>query len=70
MVHVKQFTRKELKHSEFVHIAIWKGRRWCTHKTHYYDLPWEIEAHGMEVGLFDRWVIQDGVVGKFTKDLT
>ena len=70
MVHVKQFTRRELEHSEFVHIAVWKGRRWCTHKTHYYDLPWEIEAHGMEVGLFDRWVIQDGVVGKFTKDLT
>jgi hypothetical protein len=29
----------------------------------YYDLPWEIEAHGREYGLYDRFLQQEaGVV--------
>jgi hypothetical protein len=38
-----------------------KGMRWMgmliyPHDMDYYDLPWEIEAHGREYGLYDRFV--------------
>lgn len=51
MVHVKQFARREL------HPATdeWYGKTYNPKKVSYWDLPWEIEAHGREVGLFVRW---------------
>ena len=55
MVHVKQYARKEL--SPY-------GDKWCgktvnPKKVSYWDLPWEIEAHGREAGLFIRWAEQE-----------
>ena len=51
MVHVKQYARREL------HPATdkWMGKTYNPKKVSYWDLPWEIEAHGREVGLFVRW---------------
>lgn len=51
MVHVKQYARRELHpaHSK------WMGKTINPKKVSYWDLPWEVEAHGREVGLFIRW---------------
>jgi hypothetical protein len=55
MVHVKQYARRELHP---VHDT-WCGKTYNPKKTSYWDLPWEIEAHGREVGLFVRWAEQE-----------
>jgi hypothetical protein len=51
MVHVKQYARRELHP---VHNT-WCGKTYNPKKVSYWDLPWEIEAHGREIGLFIRW---------------
>ena len=51
MVHVKQFARRELHPAN----DTWFGKTYNPKKVSYWDLPWEIEAHGREVGLFVRW---------------
>jgi len=58
MVHVKQFARGELKDTDSLSICKWNGKDINHMKTHYYDCPWEIEAHGRERGIFIRWVEQ------------
>ena len=58
MVHVKQFARGELYESVAQGRHRWQGE-WLSNRSKsvmdYYDQPWEIEAHGREVGLFIRW---------------
>tara|TARA_E500000178_G_C17031093_1_gene760587 strand:- start:3302 stop:3736 length:435 start_codon:yes stop_codon:yes gene_type:complete len=51
MVHVKQYARRELHPSA----NLWCGKTYNPKKTSYWDLPWEIEAHGRETGLFIRY---------------
>ena len=51
MVHVKQFARRELHPST----DTWYGKTYNPKKISYWDLPWEIEAHGREIGLFIRY---------------
>ena len=51
MVHVKQFARREM-HPEKDE---WYGKTYNPKKISYWDLRWEVEAHGREVGLFIRW---------------
>lgn len=58
MVHVKQFARGELKNTNSLHISKWNDKEVDDIKTNYYDLPWEIEAHGRERGIFIRWFEQ------------
>tara|TARA_B110000503_G_scaffold33021_1_gene53653 strand:+ start:721 stop:1155 length:435 start_codon:yes stop_codon:yes gene_type:complete len=60
MVHVKQYARRELHP---VHNS-WCGKTYNPKKTSYWDLPWEIEAHGREAGLFIRWAEQENVGDK------
>ena len=69
MVHVKQFTRKELEHTSSINRQLWRGKNYNT-KNRYYDLPWEIEAYGREFGLFTMWIKENGIKGNFTKDPT
>jgi len=57
MVHVKQYARRELHP---VHNT-WCGKTINPKKTSYWDLPWEIEAHGRELGLFVRWAEQENL---------
>lgn len=59
MVHVKQFARRELHPSK----DTWLGKAYDTKKVSYWDLPWEIEAHGRECGLFVRWC-EENKLGK------
>jgi len=66
MVHVKQYARRELHP---VHNT-WCGKTYNPTKTSYWDLPWEIEAHGREVGLFVRWAEQEKLGDKkWTQDV-
>ena len=60
MVHVKQFARRELHPST----DTWYGKTYNPKKVSYWDLPWEIEAHGREVGLFVRWC-EENDLGKY-----
>ena len=56
LVHVKQFATGEMRDLQSdTDIVNWKGKRYNRTKYHYFDLPWEIDAHGREVGLFVRW---------------
>jgi len=64
MVHVKQYARKEL-----VNDHDWLGKTYNPKKVSYWDLPWEIEAHGREVGLFVRWAEENNLgTKKWTQD--
>ena len=53
MVHVKQFARGEL-YENSANKHRWQGT-WLNKDPEYWDAPWEIEAHGREIGLFVRW---------------
>jgi|TARA_R110000803_G_scaffold35965_1_gene77499 hypothetical protein len=60
MVHVKQYARRELHPSK----EAWLGKTVNPKKVSYWDLPWEIEAHGREVGLFVRYC-EENKLGKY-----
>ena len=51
MVHVKQYAKRELSPDKHV----WLGKTYDPEKVDYWDQPWEIEAHGREIGLFIRY---------------
>lgn len=56
LVHVKQWATGDMwEYSTVRSTTRWKQKKIRTDKTDYWDLPWEIEAHGREVGLFVRW---------------
>ena len=57
VVHLKQFAVGELKHTAHLKNTYkWQSKFYDEDKIHYYDLPWEIEAHGRERGLYYRFV--------------
>ena len=60
MVHVKQYARRELNPNN----ELWCGKTVDPKKVSYWDLPWEIEAHGREVGLFVRYC-QENKLAKY-----
>lgn len=57
MVHLKQFATGELNYNvKPAHISKWHGISVNENVVSYWDLPWEIEAHGREKGLLHRFV--------------
>lgn len=54
MVHVKQYARGQLKDMHRYTGTKWMGKNYNCHKMSYWDYPWEIEAYGMERGLYTR----------------
>lgn len=60
MVHVKQYARKEMRQLSRSNKVAWLSKHVDTKKIDYWDLPWEIEAHGREEGLFIRWASECG----------
>ena len=65
MVHVKQHAKNELQGGIMVPTkgglamsSKWMGELWKPGRKEdaYFDAPWEIEAYGREVGLYQRWV--------------
>jgi hypothetical protein len=68
MVHVKQHAKNELQSGVMVFArggltmrSKWKGEIWKpkAKECPYYDSPWEIEAYGREVGLYQRWLARN-----------
>lgn len=55
MVHIKQYACGELDET----LMSWKGKRVDSDSLDYYDHPWEIEAHGLEVSLFSKFAIKE-----------
>ena len=53
MVHIKQFAYGETNES----LTRWKGQRQTGED--YWLCPWEVEAHGMETGLFAKFAIKE-----------
>ena len=69
MVHVKQHAKNELSSGHMVAskggVAMrtkWQGKIWKpkSKENGYWDSPWEIEAYGREVGLYQRWLQHKG----------
>lgn len=56
MVHVKQWAKGEMKYLERTGLIKFNKDQFDHDKVDYYDLPWEIEAHGREEGLFIMFV--------------
>jgi hypothetical protein len=69
MVHVKQYARREMNDWAYQQEKYYKWKdRFVPANTDYWDLPWEIEANGREVGLFVRWAEKEGYAKhKWTK---
>lgn len=55
MVHIKQYVYGETNDQ----LSRWKGTKVDSDNLEYWVQPWEIEAHGMEVGLFSRFAIKE-----------
>jgi hypothetical protein len=55
MVHIKQYARGQLGPVIVGKTTRWMGERVDEERTHYYDLPWEIEAFGREEGMIVRY---------------
>jgi len=55
LVHVKQYAKGELKYLFKGGQDKWQGKI-IPRKTHYFDKPWEIEAFGRELGLYERYI--------------
>ena len=55
MVHVKQFAKGEMRDLAGAERVSYNGKRYELDKDDYFERPWEIEAHGRELGLFVRW---------------
>lgn len=51
LVHVKQYAKKQLFSSHKAQIIYWQGDKVDESTTNYWELPWEIEAYGRQLGL-------------------
>jgi len=60
LVHVKQYLRGETNEA----LTRWKGAR-ISDDLDYYLQPWEIEAYGLETGLFANFVIKEKLYDVF-----
>ena len=54
MVHVKQYAKGEMRWLSRSEKTRWKNTV-VSDRRAYYDLPWEIEAHGHEEGLYEQF---------------
>lgn len=66
LVHVKQFARGEMRDLSSVAKVTWNGKRYDRAEVDYWDLPWEVEAHGREKGLFVRLCEADSEICKYS----
>jgi hypothetical protein len=55
MVHIRQFAYGETNSS----LDVWRGIPIDSAKLDYYLHPWELDAYGMETGLFTKYVVSE-----------
>jgi len=67
MVHLKQYAKGEMKQLYSIKRLTyrWNGDRICAEDLDYYDLPWEVEAHGREDGLAHQFLKSNPYWNKF-----
>jgi len=56
MVHIKQYVKRELSYNERKKVSRYKGQVYKEETMNYWDMPWEIEAFGRELGLYRQFV--------------
>jgi hypothetical protein len=63
-VHVKQWVKGDMY--EYIHPnkVRFMNKIYDISKMDYYDFPWEIEAHGRQLGLFVRMCEEDGLADR------
>jgi RNAse (barnase) inhibitor barstar len=70
MIHVRQYAKNELgsyrdvvvtRGTKLKTATKWKGEWWTPKRDQdeYFDSPWEIEAYGVEPGLWHKWVTRN-----------
>jgi len=62
-VHIKQYVQGDLNDSQ----TEWKGEACDSDAMDYYSLPWEVEAFGLEVGLFTNFAKKEVLWNVFEK---
>ncbi len=55
MVHVKQYAFDELVDKSITYV-FWQGKKHLFTEKNYWDQPWEIEAYGKELGLYEHFI--------------
>lgn len=60
IVHVHQFATGRLKDRQHTRVALWNwaGKPFTKRDVDYWLLPWEIEAHGMQEGLYHKFRLE------------
>lgn len=58
-VHIKQFARSELSTLDYNDQQKFLGKLYPSAEVNYWEAPWEIEAHGRERGLYERFLVSD-----------
>jgi hypothetical protein len=64
MVHARQYIRGELKDCTTKSNCKWRKKEIDEENTYYYFLPFEIEAHGLEFGLYNLYMNKDSELGR------
>ena len=57
MVHVKQYIYNETNDD----LSVWHGKKYNSDKMDYWSHPWEIDAHGREIGLITKFAIMENL---------
>lgn len=67
MVHLKQYAKGEMKQIMTTRRLTyrWNGDRIDAQDLDYYDMPWEVEAHGRESGLVHQFLKENPYWNKF-----
>jgi len=61
MVHVKQWAKDEMYEYIKPNMVRFKGEKIHMKEVDYFDYPWEIEAYGRQLGLFIRFLENEGL---------
>lgn len=59
-VHIEQYVTGKIKDTNSLYITKWRGKNIDTRQHDYFELPWELDAHGKEAGLMDRFINTKG----------
>ena len=67
MFHLKQFATGEMKDMAGFKVSKWRGEKIYRDDIEYWDMPWEIEAHGREKGLYYMFLSEHPELKKYFK---
>jgi hypothetical protein len=70
LVHVSQYAKNDMREVTVkgVMCTRFKGKNYPHDKTDYWMQPWEVEANGLERGLFEMWATDTGIFDDTTNN--